>query len=304
MNPNQPPTLLPTPPNQFALVLAGGVARGAAHLGVWRALSQAQLVPERVVGVSIGAIVGGWLCKEGLTEESAIRLRDLARTVHKDVSANMGNLRDFWATWRLISFGQRRSFLEQTLGMKDVTFGEMSVPLYVAATRLIPPGRVVFGDDLDEPVIAAILASSAVPSHLPVRVGRAYYVDGGLTGNLPVSEAVKRGSRVVVAVNLGPPFTRRPGRTREALWRACQDIYRLSSLREVERSKAQGTTVIQITSEGIESHGLFSFQGLDMVEEEGYKATQRIIPALRHALGRLGGTDPSTSMVQGGTGGP
>lgn len=304
MNPQQPPTLLPKPTHhRFALIFAGGLARGAAHLGVWRALSQAQLLPERVVGVSIGAIVGAWLCKEGQTAESTVRLRDLARTVHKGHSANRVNLRDFWGAWRLISLGQRRSFIEEMMGMKDVTFGELSIPLYIAATRLVPPGRVVFGDNLDDPVTAAVLASTAVPSHFPVRVGNAYYLDGGLSGNLPVLEAVKRGSRVVVAVNLGPPFRRGSGATREIFWRVCQDIYRFSSHREVERSKAQGATVIQVASAEIESHGMFSFAGLDMIEEEGYKATQRILPALQHALGRLGGTYPSTSQLHGGTGG-
>lgn len=303
MNSHLSPPLLPTPTRRFALILAGGLARGAAHLGVWRALSHAGLVPERVVGVSIGAMVGAWLCREGANGEASTNLRDLARTVHKDFSANKRNIKDFWQAWRLLSLGQRRSFVEDTLGMKDLTFRELPIPLYVSATRLIPPGRVVFGDDPEHSVPEAILASTAVPSHLPVRVGNAYYLDGGLSGNLPVSEAVKRGSRVILVVNLGPPFRRGRGRTREAIWRICQDLYWLSSLREVESSMAQGVTVFQVTSPAIESHGLFSFEGLDIVEEEGYKATQCILPALRQTLGRTEGTVPPTSQFRGGRGG-
>lgn len=281
---------------RFALILAGGLARGAAHLGVWRALLHARLIPERVVGVSIGAIIGAWLCKEGHTEETVIRLRDLARTVHKGLSANRANLRDFWGAWRLISLAQRRSFIEETLAMKGLMFHELSVPLNIAATRLLPPGRVVFGDDLNQSVTEAILASTAFPSHPPVRVANAYYWDGGLTGNLPVSEAVKRGSRVILVVNLGPPFRRGRGKGREVLWRVCQDMYRVSSLREIAGARAQGATVLEVSSAGIESHGLFSFERLDMIEEEGYKATRRVLPALQHAFEPISGP-------QGGTGG-
>ncbi|MGH7424520.1 MAG: patatin-like phospholipase family protein [Candidatus Methylomirabilales bacterium] len=42
----------------FSLILAGGLARGAARLGAWRALAETELVPKRVAGVSIGAIIG------------------------------------------------------------------------------------------------------------------------------------------------------------------------------------------------------------------------------------------------------
>jgi NTE family protein len=261
-------------------------------LGAWRALSEAQLVPERVVGVSIGAIVGAWLCKEGGTKEALDHLFCLAQRVHKDFSAKG---RNFWDPWRLISFEQRRSFIEDTLGMKHLTFSELPLPLYVAATRLLPPGRVVFGDHPTESVAEAVLASTAVLSHPPVRVGKSYYLDGGLSGNLPVSEAVKRGARVILAVNLGLPLSPGRGKVRQTVWHLCRDVYRFSNHREVKRSRAHGATVLQVTSTEIESHGLFAFEKLDMIAEQGYKATQCVLPALHEALGRLGTEEPSTS---------
>lgn len=292
MNTRQLPPLVQKTPSRFSLILAGGLARGAAHLGAWRALSEAQLVPERVVGVSIGAIVGAWLCKEGGTKEALDHLFCLAQRVHKDFSAKG---RNFWDPWRLISFEQRRSFIEDTLGMKHLTFSELPLPLYVAATRLLPPGRVVFGDHPTESVAEAVLASTAVLSHPPVRVGKSYYLDGGLSGNLPVSEAVKRGARVILAVNLGLPLSPGRGKVRQTVWHLCRDVYRFSNHREVKRSRAHGATVLQVTSTEIESHGLFAFEKLDMIAEQGYKATQCVLPALHEALGRLGTEEPSTS---------
>src|SRR3990172_13204342 len=52
-------------PTLFALVLGGGAARGAAHIGVLRALSEEGLLPDLVVGGRIGAIVGGALAVGG-----------------------------------------------------------------------------------------------------------------------------------------------------------------------------------------------------------------------------------------------
>ncbi|MFQ5801507.1 MAG: patatin-like phospholipase family protein [Candidatus Methylomirabilales bacterium] len=285
MNFHHVPALIKSP-SRFSVVLSGGLARGAAHLGVWRALSEGQLVPERVVGVSIGAMVGAYLCKEGSRGEALGILKELvAQALQNETKVKEGNL---WDTWRLISLARRRAFIEEALGLRGLTFSQLPLPLYITATRLLPPGRVVFGDQPTDSVVEAILASTAVPSHPPVRVGDHYYLDGGMSGNLPVKEAVERGGRVILAVNLGPPMRRTSGPLGDVLWRFCQNVSRLPSLWEVQRCKAQGATVFQVSSSAIESYGMFAFDRLDTIEEAGYKATQRVLPALHKALVRLG----------------
>lgn len=287
---------LPKSPSPFSVVLSGGLARGAAHLGVWRALSEGDLVPERVVGVSIGAIIGAYLCKEGSSREALGIFRELvAQALQNESKAKNGNL---WDTWRLISLERRRVFIEEALGLRALTFGDLPLPLYITATRLVPPRRVVFGDQPTDPVVEAVLASSALPSHPPVRVGDQYYWDGGMSGNLPVKEAMNRGGRVILAVNLGPPMRRGSGPLGDAVWRLCRDVSRLPSFWEVQRCRAGGARVFQVSSAAIESHGIFTFNRLDTIEEAGYKATQRILPALREALGHL--ADTSTEAPQGG----
>lgn len=297
MNPQYPPPVLQKSPSRFSLILAGGLARGAAHLGAWRALSEAKLLPERVVGVSIGSIIGGWLCKEGGTGEALDEIRGLAHALQNEVTTKG---RNFWDTWRLVSLAQRRSIVEERLGLGGVTFRDLPLPLYVAATRLVPPGRVVFGDHATGSVAEAILASTAVVSHPPVRVEGSYFVDGGLSGNLPVTEAVKRGGRVVLAVDLGPALWPRGGKPGEVVRRFCRVMYRLMSHREIESSRAQGVTVVQVRSAEIEAFGLFAFEGLDRIEEEGYKATRRVLPALQRALSHLG-DDPKSQRGRDGS---
>jgi NTE family protein len=238
-------------------------------------------------------MLGAYLCKEGSSGESLGILRELvAQALQNETKAKKGNL---WDTWRLISVERRRAFIEEVLGLRGLTFGALPLPLYVTATRLLPPGRVVFGDQPTDSVVEAILASTAVPSHPPIRVGDHYYLDGGMSGNLPVKEAVERGAQVVLAVNLGSPIRRGSGLLGEALWRLCRDVTRLPALWEVRRCTARGAAVFQVSSAAIESHGLFDFASLDTLEEAGYKATQRVLPALREALGRLGELGTYTS---------
>ena len=93
MNPPWFPPIQQKTSGRFSLILAGGLARGAARLGAWRALAEASFVPNWAVGVSTGAIIGTRLCKEGGTAEALAGLRDLARTMHGDLCANGGS---FW----------------------------------------------------------------------------------------------------------------------------------------------------------------------------------------------------------------
>ena len=64
--------------NKFALALGGGAARGWAHIGVLKALCDAGLKPDIVVGTSIGAIVGGHYAAGRLQELEAF-VRPLTR---------------------------------------------------------------------------------------------------------------------------------------------------------------------------------------------------------------------------------
>ncbi|MEK7339012.1 MAG: patatin-like phospholipase family protein, partial [candidate division NC10 bacterium] len=67
---------------RWGLILGGGAARGAAHLGILVALGEAGLTPDLVVGVSIGAIVGAVYCQDG--SAALPRLRAAARGLARE----------------------------------------------------------------------------------------------------------------------------------------------------------------------------------------------------------------------------
>ncbi|MGH7363502.1 MAG: patatin-like phospholipase family protein, partial [Candidatus Methylomirabilales bacterium] len=106
---------------RWGLILGGGAARGAAHLGVLAALCEAGLTPDLVVGVSIGAIVGAVYCQSGPAALPLLRV--VARSI-----APEGR--------RLLAPARRRAVLEEDLGLRGVTFERLPLPLRVTATAL------------------------------------------------------------------------------------------------------------------------------------------------------------------------
>lgn len=254
---------------RWALVLSGGAARGAAHLGVLGALAEAALAPDLVVGVSIGAIVGAAYCQSG--PAALPRLRAVARAI-----APEGRL--------LLSTARRRALLEEDLGLRGARFESLPLPLRVTATALPTFRRTVFGESPAPPLVDAVLASSALPFHTPVRLGGTPYYDGALAGNLPALVALRTGYRILLSVVLGVVFRREEGWRRFLPWKAIDAAGWASMRREIRTCRAAGATVLEVYSPAVEAESAFAFECLDKFEEEGYKAASRVIPSLRSVL--------------------
>ncbi|MFN3477597.1 MAG: patatin-like phospholipase family protein [Candidatus Methylomirabilales bacterium] len=168
----------------FAVILGGGAARGAAHIGVLRALTEAGLQPDLIVGVSVGAIVGAAYCREADPQKALDRLSLLAQRLQGE-TARLPPFQRFQRALQLLSYENRRRILEEDLALRGLFFSHLHTPFLVTATRLFPLRREVLGTSQEESVVEAVLASSALPSHFPIRVDGRFYVDGGLTGDPP-----------------------------------------------------------------------------------------------------------------------
>lgn len=270
-------------PPLFALVLGGGAARGAAHIGVLRALVEEGLLPDLLVGVSMGAIIGAAFAMEDDLTRAIERLRGAATALQKQFVDLSRPVKFFRVLW-LFGRRQRRQWLELTLGLKGLSFGSLRRPLLVTATRLLPPGRAVLGTSPAQSVVEALMAASALPSRFPVRYSGKLLVDGALAGNLPTLTALEQGARVIVAVNLGFLFKRRRDLRRFLPWRVIDWLGKAQMRWEVEQCRRRGAAVIEIASASIEAESILAFEKLDKLIEEGYKAIQLILPAIRGAL--------------------
>jgi NTE family protein len=175
----------------IALVLGSGAARGFAHIGVLRALKAAGIIPDIVVGTSIGALVGGCYAAgqlDGIEEWS--RSLTMRRIIgYLDVRIGGPGL---------ISGGRLAARLNESIGKTLIEDLPVS---FAAITTEVGSGHEVW---LARGSLAlALRASYALPGVFPpVRVGGRWLVDGALVNPLPVSVARALGARVVIAVNL------------------------------------------------------------------------------------------------------
>ncbi len=173
----------------IGLALGGGFARGIAHIGVLRVLTQEDIPVRVVAGTSVGALVGAAYCS-GLSCEE---LEKLAHSVRFTT----------FARWTLSRYGfasndRMVSFLNRTLKVK--TFEELRIPLGVSATDFNTGEGVVFHSG---PIIDPVRASCAYPGmFLPVEIRGRYLVDGMLSHPVPTRPLREMGAERVLAVHL------------------------------------------------------------------------------------------------------
>src|ERR1041385_2133095 len=207
------------PPGPLGLVLAGGGAKGFAHVGVLRVLDSLGVRPDVVVGTSIGAIVGA-LYASGLSGRQidsltrALPLVEVVRTVANRTPHVWGSLlplvlweqgpRGFAVTTEGIHELRANAVLNRILLRGNLLargdFDLLPIRFRAVATDLRTREAVVLrGGDLAQ----AVRASSAIPLvFTPERIGERVLVDGGISANLPVAAARAAGARRVIVVDL------------------------------------------------------------------------------------------------------
>lgn len=175
---------------KVGLVLGGGGARGAAHVGVLLELARLGVQPDMIAGTSIGGLLGA-LIAAGL---SADEILEFFRHLQLEQLYRPPPLR----TSAIASNRPIERLLEQAIGRPS--FADLAIPLAVATTDLVTRQPVVLqtGD-----VVTAVLATIAIPLALPpVRIDEMLLVDGGLKNNLPCDIPRQMGADYVIAVDL------------------------------------------------------------------------------------------------------
>ena len=169
--------------------LSGGGARGIAHLGVLKALSEEGIKPGVIAGTSAGAIVGAFLAA-GIAHDDALDLI---------IKTKLLSIFKPAFSWRgLLSVDKLGKILDQHL---PATFEHLELPLVVAATDIkAGKTRYFITGDLSQ----AIMASSCIPVVFsPVEIDGVLYVDGGLLNNLP-TEPIREQSSKLIGISCNP----------------------------------------------------------------------------------------------------
>jgi len=175
----------------IGLALGGGAARGFAHIGVLRALVAHGIVPDVIVGTSIGAVVGGVYAANQMNglEEWARGLTVRGVLGYLDINlTGSGLIRGDHLARRL-----EEALIDQRIDDLPLRFAANATEFNTGHEIWLTRGRLA----------EALRASYALPGIFPpVRIGGRWLVDGALVNPVPVSAARALGARLVIAVNL------------------------------------------------------------------------------------------------------
>ncbi len=185
---------------KLALVLGGGACKGYAHIGVLQVLEEHGIKPDLIVGVSMGAIIGG-AYSAGKSCQHLINIgKDL--TKHKLIDFNLFST--FFSTG--VMRGKKlKKILYNELG--DITHEQLDIP-FVAIAANVLDGSL---EELKEgSVVDNMLASSAVPGIFPlVTKGSKMLCDGGILNNVPDDIARKlKKDYIILSVDVIGEYTK------------------------------------------------------------------------------------------------
>lgn len=186
-----------------AFVLGGGGKWGAVEVGMLRALEEAGVRPDLVIGTSIGAFNGS-VVADGPGGEAVDRLTRLWSEIEGGpvFKTRFGERVKNLAAFRPAIHGGEalRQLLEQ-VHPPDTRIEDLEVPFQCVASSIEQAAEHWF---VGGPLIPALLASSALPVLLPpVEIDGEHFYDGGLVNSIPIDRAIALGATRVFALQVG-----------------------------------------------------------------------------------------------------
>ena len=293
--------LLPRP---VGFVLGGGGSLGAAQVGMLRALAEAEVVPDLVVGTSVGALNGLVVALDPGT--AATRLSRIWPRVTRPMvfpGGPLGSLRTLRRErTHLFPNSGLRMTLQTHLG--DVhRFADLALPLHVVTTDVATATPLVISTG---ELVPALLASAAVPGIFPpVAVGEHLLYDGGVVAYIPVTQALAAGARSLVVLDstfpgqIPPP----PTTLAEALIFAAMATMHVQSVLETPLAAAQ-VPVVSLPGPRLQRVSPLEFVHTARLIEGGYLAARRFLADLHvtgpgvYGPGVAGGSGPIAPCVE------
>ena len=292
-----------TPHHRFALVLSGGGARGLSQIGVLKALDEAHLEPDLIVGTSMGAIVGS-LYAAGYSPDSILRI---ARSIDwNGIFTNSAKRNRLFVSQKAepvnflfevrlsdrlepippssISYGQAffdilGPLLSPAQFRGRMNFDSLPVPLRIVTTDLLSGKKVVLSSGS---LAAAVRASCGVPlAFSPVARDEMLLMDGGLVSNIPVDIARDERSALIAAVDVTSPLWNRSDLENPV--RLMDQVVAIGVKRQKEADKNKADLVITPALEGFSNT---DFRPIDTLVGRGYECMFRYLDTLGRMIGK------------------
>ena len=249
---------------RVGIALAGGFARGIAHIGVLRVLREAGIPIDVVSGTSVGALIATAYC-------SGASLEVMERVAHETKFTDFGRWTPSWLG--LATNLRLEQFLARMTAAKR--FEELQTPLAVSTTDINLGLPVYYHGG---PIGPPLRASCAYPGlFVPVKYEGRTLVDGFLTALVPIEGALILGAELVIAVYLEAGAVEEPRTFTDVLSRSFTIIQKHADLEW--RKEADVIIEPDVTP--------FLWDDFSKTSElirAGEEATLKALPAIRAAL--------------------
>jgi len=267
------------------VVLSGGGAKTAAHIGAVRALEEAAMAPVRYVATSMGAVVAAALA--GGADRTALPARLGAVGRAGVVREPFAVVRGLFSRGLLRAAPFRRA-VEQLVPARR--FADLSVPITVSVVDLDTGELLLFGEGgEDAPLVDVLCASCALPVYYPpVGLAGRRCGDGGLRGPLPLDVAARLARETVVAVDVGPgldAMAAGPAGDAPPVVRAHDDaigaLMATATATQLALWRAdRGRPTLVYVRPPVERHATFRVDRVGEYAEHGYRATRDALAAV------------------------
>ena len=250
---------------RVGLALAGGFARGIAHVGVIRAIRNAGVPIDVVAGTSVGALIGACYC-------AGVPLNEMQRIARTTTFADFGRWTPSWLG--LANNLRMERYLERFTSAK--TFEELTTPLAIAASDINEGVSVYYTRGLLGPPMRG---SCAYPGlFVPIQFEGRTLVDGFLTAPVPVEGALLLGADIVIAVYLEAGSFTTPRTAADVISRSFSIIQRHADL----AWRQQADVIIE---PDVKPFVWDDFTRTDELVAVGQAAAEAALPQILKALG-------------------
>jgi NTE family protein len=251
---------------RVGLALAGGFARGIAHIGVLRVLREAGIPVDVVAGTSVGALIATAYC-------SGTSLETMERVAHQTKFTDFGRWTPSWlglaTNLRLEQFVARMTPVRR--------FEDLEKPLAIATTDINMGLPVYYHGG---PIGPPLRASCAYPGlFVPVKYEGRMLVDGFLTALVPIEGALILGAEVIIAVYLEAGAVEEPRTFTDVLSRSFTIIQRHADL----EWRKEADVIIE---PDVTPFVWDDFSKTSQLVRAGEEAALKALPAIRAALER------------------
>ena len=219
-----------------AFVLAGGGSLGAVQVGMLKALTRQGMIPDFVVGASVGALNGAYFAAQP-DDAGVKRLERIWSRLHRADIFPLSPFNSLLAILgrrdHLVTSSPLRLLIESELPCEKLE--DAKIPCHVVATDVLDGTEVSIATGS---LTSALLASAAIPAVFPpVAFEGRRLMDGAIANNTPISTALKLGAERVIVLPTGHVVrTRRTAERRRGLCAACAESSRHAPVAERHRA--------------------------------------------------------------------